>query len=447
MRTKLTALLLCAAICLSLSSCSLMDQLRATFEPLMTPEKGISGADELEYSRLVSTDYTASYDRITPRYAYDTLGEGQRLLYEGLCENAYSISSDSDDSGYPTPQVIVDGYCLTEAELAVAVSAFCCDNPAVFWTAESYSYLVDEDAGYTALRLYSLYSPDEVAAMQEELDDVLTAFYDSVPEGLTNYEREKRVHDYLIETCDYDTADSDTTYLDAETLKSHSVYGALVDRLCVCEGYGTAMQLLLNGLGVECITLTGDAYNSSAKESESEKVLHLWNAVKLDDGCWYHVDPTWDDQESALQQYDYFNLDDESIFADHTLSLTFDQLSEDAINENGTEDMNFFIPKCAATDYNYYAYELPRLTGYDASMLDESLYQSAISGDEYYSFYVEPNLDYDAALAALFQEEQTFFERIGRVNDRLEDVELDRSNVFYYLNEPRRTIAVKLHYL
>jgi hypothetical protein len=456
MHTKLLrralALLLCLVMGLSLNSCSLAEQLRATFAPL-SKEKGISGASDLTYTdtsadnAAADTSAAPDYTPLSSRYAYACLGEGQRALYDGLLNVVDRISEKSDGGDYLTEQVILDGVVLSDAAIAVAVSALCDDNPSIFWTAQAYTWVTDEDAGYTAVQLCSAYSPDEVIAMRRELDTVLSSFYASVPNGLSKYDREKLVHDYLIDSCAYDEARSADTSLTPENLKAHSVYGALVEKRCVCEGYGTAMQLLLNGLGVECVTLTGKAYNSADGESDAQKILHLWNAVKLDDGCWYHVDPTWDDQENTVQQYNYFNLCDELILADHTLSPTPDELGEAVIDENGTDDMNLFIPSCDATTYYYYSYELPHLTSYDAAALDDSLYAAATRRDAYYVFYVEPTLGYDAALSALFDEEQTFFDLIMRVNARLDSFEIDDTNVMYYKNEPRRSIAVQLNFL
>ena len=41
----------------------------------------------------------------------------------------------------------------------------------------------------------------------------------------------------------------------------------------------------------------------------------MWNAVKMDDGKWYGLDATWDDQSSII--YNYF-LKPASGFSDHT---------------------------------------------------------------------------------------------------------------------------------
>ena len=431
------AILLCVSLCVTLCSCEAIDSLHRALTVGDTVETVVY-TDVGTEAYLPPQDYTP----IRRRYSYAALNGDRQALCEAIGEAVLHISPDAGDCGYPTAE-IARGVRYTEADIALAVRAYLDDNPYCFWLSQTYTY-ADGDDG-TTVCLYSAFSPEEVAAMKSKLDDALTAFYDSVPDGMTKYQREKYAHDYLIAACAYDEAASGITEPTRENLISHSAYGALVERLCVCEGYGAALQLMLNGIGVECVPLTGEAYDSSVKESEDEKVLHLWNAVKLDDGCWYHVDPTWDDQESPLQRYSYFNLSDRMIAADHSLSGMPDDLGEDQIGENGAAALNFFIPSCDATAYNYYIYELPHLTGYDPVMLDDSLYSAAESGSEYFTFYIEPTLGYDRAIEALFTEEQTFFDLIGRVNRRLDTVEIDRTNVVYYLNERNRAVSVALN--
>ena len=88
------------------------------------------------------------------------------------------------------------------------------------------------------------------------------------------------VHDYLIDTIDYDLNAGSTVY---------DIYGALVNRRVVCEGYAKAFKYILDDLGIPCIIVCGTGTNSSG-ETES----HAWNYVQLD-GNWYAVDVTWDD--------------------------------------------------------------------------------------------------------------------------------------------------------
>ena len=63
-----------------------------------------------------------------------------------------------------------------------------------------------------------------------------------------------------------------------------TVKGALLKKLCVCEGYAVAFRKLMSSYHIPCKLVHGRANGES----------HAWNIVKLD-GKWYHIDVTWDD--------------------------------------------------------------------------------------------------------------------------------------------------------
>lgn len=101
------------------------------------------------------------------------------------------------------------------------------------------------------------------------------------------------LHDRLAVWCEYDKAN-----LDAGTVPydSYNMYGALVNRICVCEGYTKAYSYLLDRVGIE------NYY------CDSRQLGHIWNIVKIN-GEKYHVDVTWDDPTydvTGYVQHDYF---------------------------------------------------------------------------------------------------------------------------------------------
>ena len=89
---------------------------------------------------------------------------------------------------------------------------------------------------------------------------------------------------------------------------SHSAYGALISRVCVCHGFAEAFKRILNRGGVSCEIVTGVIKKS--------KERHAWNVVKLDDGSCYHVDVTFDDQSKIV--FSYFMKDDLYMNNDRT---------------------------------------------------------------------------------------------------------------------------------
>lgn len=97
----------------------------------------------------------------------------------------------------------------------------------------------------------------------------------------SDYDKVLKAHDWLVDNVEYDTTLNDS-YI-------YNLYGALVSRKAVCEGYAEAFKYLMDYAGVPCILVVGSATNSNG-ETEN----HEWNYVKINEK-WYAVDCTWDD--------------------------------------------------------------------------------------------------------------------------------------------------------
>ena len=97
----------------------------------------------------------------------------------------------------------------------------------------------------------------------------------------SDYDKILKAHDWLVDNVEYDTTLSDS-YI-------YNLYGALVSRKAVCEGYAEAFKYLMDYVGVPCILVVGSATNSNG-DTEN----HEWNYVKINEK-WYAVDCTWDD--------------------------------------------------------------------------------------------------------------------------------------------------------
>ncbi len=131
------------------------------------------------------------------------------------------------------------------------------------------------------------------------------------------YEKEKYVHDALLQIADYDMSAG----------MNQSAYSALVRGKSVCAGYSKAFQYLLQQLGIPCYFCTGYAGGD-----------HAWNIVKLG-STFRNVDVTWDDTEPAT--YDYYNKSDEAFAATHArtdLSVWLPACVESPAEGDGTTE-------------------------------------------------------------------------------------------------------------
>lgn len=107
--------------------------------------------------------------------------------------------------------------------------------------------------------------------------------------SLSEAEKALLIHDRLIIWCGYDE-----TNLLAGTLTNDdfTMYGALVNRTAVCQGYSLAYKYLLSKVSIFSYMCTSD------------EVAHAWNIVYID-GIPYHVDVTHDDPLDEYAPYDH----------------------------------------------------------------------------------------------------------------------------------------------
>lgn len=140
-------------------------------------------------------------------------------------------------------------------------------------------------------------------AVEQKACEIISS---NVAKDMPPYRKVFVIHNYIINNCRY--ADN---YNESNDMSVYTAYGALINGSAVCDGYAYAAQLLLNLCNVENIKVSGTSKGEG----------HAWNLVKLDNE-YYHLDLTWDDPVSSdgldYLEYNYYNLTDEEIGADHS---------------------------------------------------------------------------------------------------------------------------------
>ena len=176
----------------------------------------------------------------------------------------------------------------------------------------------DNSYVYDAYKNGTAIPPDRVEA-QRLLRRVEQILEDNLKGALTDYQKELKLHDYLVNYCTY-------SHGSAENENEYRAYGALVEGQAVCNGYAEAMALLLSCAGVENQYVIGTARSSrsvaqekAAQDDSGNTENHAWNIVRVN-GTWYHLDTTWDDPvgDQELVSHAYFNLSDAMMSRDHT---------------------------------------------------------------------------------------------------------------------------------
>ena len=189
-------------------------------------------------------------------------------------------------------------------------NAFLRDNPIVFWldlsgTIGSSSYIFHYNKykanglwnfRFHALEFNAVVAPRYSPNTQNFVTDVENAVSSFETQHTFRYDILKDIHDYLCKTVVYNLT----------ALYAHEPYGALVDGKAVCEGYAEAFKLLCDRFAIPCVLILGTGVTGSGSEA------HMWNYVQMEDGKWYAVDVTWDDQPSKIF-YDFFLVGSQTV--------------------------------------------------------------------------------------------------------------------------------------
>ena len=316
--------------------------------------------DQVCSTVTVSLPRHSGYHPIEDKTAYETLStDMQREAYAAIEDSVFNITNEPGGSlgRYALKRAYIPA--LTSAELFMVKEAVVADHPEVFWINATYSLGQNmHDGKY--LVLYTNFDYTAITERVKALEQAVASLLKEIPGDLDEYNRELIIHDCLVRDTAYaeEAADlTDYSYLDAAT-----VYGALVNKRALCGGYSYALKLMLNRVGI----------SSSIVKGIGKDVGHMWNLVRIDDN-WYHIDVTWDDPitltADTLSRYDYFNVTDEIIAADHLTSENYSALTDELISKQGGKGMNFFnfdLPECTSLDANYYM-----LNALDIGLLDD----------------------------------------------------------------------------
>jgi len=297
----------------------------------MAPAEPDAEAQPANYSPLDSSEY----------YCYNQLTEVQQKAYQKLYTAAQTMNTKVFSVGK-----------MTKADASIALVALRCDWPQIFWLDSAYGIGRDQRGlvyvsfcgdGYG----YTVKDAEARQKMFDKINDAVDkAIGDCLTAGMTEYERELALHDWICENMTYDDAAAESTAREdvLKTPHSWTVYGGLVQGKGVCESYAKVFQLLLYSVGIQCTNVVGQA-----KSGEG----HMWSAVRID-GNWYNTDVTWDDSETGSLPYvhAYFNFNDEDAAVDREASPAPGEVDEDTVVVSG--DVNVKLPECTSRQANFF---------------------------------------------------------------------------------------------
>lgn len=379
--------------------------------------------DEIFDSSALKSQSQYSGIRVTS--GYKSLGSyAERMCYHKIKSGCHKILAKKNSGGcYEIAPIMIEGFRLNSSQLKKVLYAIRNDFPEFFWISSTFGYTYPKSS--TVIRLHSTFSKQEKEQAEDALNQKVSEIISKASACSTDYERELFFHDYLVEHCKYESNYSSL----GKDSKIYSSYGCLIDGRAVCEGYSSAMQLLLNSVGIDARTVSG----FRGKES------HMWNIVKINDK-WYHLDVTWDGS-GEFQKYFYFNVDDNTIRYDHIVN---EQLESQMWPED--KRYNFKLPVCNSNEYNYFernSFKFSSLNNVVTSDLTNYIINLAHKKNEYLYIMIDKN--YKARnVIAQNNISREFFRCIANANKHLDLI--NNKSLRYSVCDSQNVIVIKLTY-
>ncbi len=303
-----------------------------TVDTITTPQ--VIENNPFDNIQSIDEKNNVDYSNVTVnKYFYNQLDEPSKTIYKALESNKENMKSGTYriDFGDSFSDILnsENGQDELGDYYQSAIEAYTYDNPDVFYLSPNKMYLNVETTTSASDVTYNVYIncgnennyfADEFTS-QEQVENAIekVEYVKDILLGKRtgdDYEDIKMVHDYLVDNIEYDTS------ISADNI--YDVYGALVNRVAVCEGYARSFKYILDEMGIPCVLVIGTGTNS---RGEIER--HAWNYVELQ-GNWYAVDCTWDDpiivgsgNVSKSSKYKYFLKGSSEFYSDHTPSGQF----------------------------------------------------------------------------------------------------------------------------
>ncbi len=294
-------------------------------------------------------NYQSSQTVNVNNFYYEQLDEYGKVIYDRLYENIDKLKTGTYEADFGTEFNDLlheeNGTEVLNNSFQLAINALTFDNTDLFYIDVTKINLLTEITTRAFSTTYRVkiggngqsYLAD--GFWDEEYVDIALGYIEDIKNniiskttGKDRVEQIKIVHDYLVDTVEYDLEAGSNIY---------NIYGTLIDKRAVCEGYARAFKYILDDLEIPTVIACG-----LAKNSVGVTETHAWNYVQLENGQWYAIDVTWDDPViigsgiiSDSIKYQYFLKGANKFFEDHF---------EDG---NIVGEADFEYPKLSVLDY------------------------------------------------------------------------------------------------
>ena len=221
-----------------------------------------------------NNNVNVDYSNVTiDKYFYNQLEEPSKTIYKALETNKENMITGTYKIEFGNTFSDILDSANGQNELGnyyqSAIEAYTYDNPDVFYLSPSKMYLNIETTTFGSSTTYNVFI-NKVRSAINSIEQVKNSLVSRRTGNI--YEDIKMVHDYLVDNIEYDTSLSKNNIYD--------VYGALINKVAVCEGYARSFKYILDEMGIPCVLVIGTGTNS---RGETER--HAWNYVEIN-GWW-----------------------------------------------------------------------------------------------------------------------------------------------------------------
>lgn len=147
------------------------------------------------------------------------------------------------------------------------------NNPEYFYIKTNFKYTHRNNKVLSITPEYITTNGKKINSMKKQINKQADMILSGIAKNMTKYQKCLYIHDMLAQHTSYKSVN----------VYSYNMYGPLVDRVGVCQGYVCAYNYLLKKIGIASCVVA------------SETMKHTWNKVRLN-YKWYHIDVTHDDK-------------------------------------------------------------------------------------------------------------------------------------------------------
>ncbi len=286
----------------------------------LPPIENVTTAQISVADRKYWTQFNSDY------YYYYFLNDAEKAFWDELEEGCIALATTTQDSSI----VYADSApTISEERKIDLMFLFTYCHPQYYFISSAIGW----SGSYGFLYLYDEFIDGDVRmAATNQFTARMDVWMTEVEAQNRPEEKVKRAHDIVCQNTIYNPNDYD-----------QSAYSLVCMGQTVCAGYSKTMQMLLNAVGIDSLTVTSP--------------VHAWNIVQLH-GVWYELDATWDDGDEYGIFYDFYNKSRQTFVTSgsdgsHDIEAIYQNMRVDAPYDMPSTAWEYVSPYFTADNISY----------------------------------------------------------------------------------------------